>query len=182
LNGQTRGELPTGANVPDELDPGRPAVEAVFVALIATTIAAVGCVQLLARILPPAATEGSQPVAVPLTLTVLFVSVTFAVAQAILPGPRSTGVFGLAIPLAGAIALAFRGLEPAAVVSALFVGVFLTPTAYYVAIRLSLPLAGSLRRRPFVSLAFAAFGTLLLLQAARWVTFLADRAVGWRFW
>ena len=164
----------------DDLEPGRPAMEAVFVALVATAIAGVGAVQILAAVLPPSAAEGTRPAAVPLTLTVLFVSAAFAVAQAILPGPRSTGCLGLAIPLAGAAALAFHGLEPSAVVSVLFVGVFLTPTAYYMAIRLSVPLAGALRRRPVLSLAGAVAGTLLLLQAARWMTVLADRTA--RLW
>jgi hypothetical protein len=161
--------------VPDDLEPGRPAIEAVFAALVATTVAGIAVVQLLAVLLPPPAAAGSPPAAVPLTLAVLFVSLAFAVAQAALPGPRSTGAFGLAIPLAGAIALALHGLDPAAVVSALFVGVFLTPTAYYMAIRLSFPLAGQLRRRPFASLAVGAAGTFLLWQAVRWLTLLGDR-------
>ena len=57
--------------------------------------------------------------------------------------------------------------------SALFVGVFLTPAAYYMAIRLSFPLAGLLRHRPFTSLLGAAVGLLLLLYAVRGVTLLA---------
>jgi hypothetical protein len=61
-------------------------------------------------------------------------------AQAILPGPRSTGCFGLVIPLAGALALVFRGVEPAAA------------------------------------------GVLVLLQAARLLTCLADRSIGWIRW
>jgi len=168
--------------VPDDVEPGRPAVEAVFVALLATAIPAVAAVQVLAALLPPSAAEGSPPTAVPLTLTVLFVSLAFAAAQAILPGPKSTGCFGLAIPLAGAIALASRGLDPAAIVSALFVGVFLTPAAYYTAIRLSFSMGGLLRRHPVVSLLCAAAGTLLLLEAARWLTLLADRSarLPWR--
>jgi hypothetical protein len=161
--------------VPDKVELGRPAVEAVFVTLLATTIGGVAAVQVLAALLPPSAAEGSPPTAVALTLTVLFVSLSFAVAQAVLPGPKSAGAFGLAIPLAGAITLAFRGLDPAAVVSALFVGVFLTPTAYYMAIRLSFPLAGLLRHRPVASLLGGVLGTLLLLQAVRWLTLLADR-------
>jgi hypothetical protein len=161
--------------VPDDLGPGRPAVEAVFVALVATTTAGVAAAQILAALLPPSAAEGSPPTAVPLTLAVLFVSLTFAVAQAVLPGPKSAGCLGLAIPIAGSIALALRGLDPAAVVSALFVGVFLTPAAYYLAIRLSFPLGGLLRRRPVVALLCAAVGTFVLLRAVRWLTLLADR-------
>ena len=162
--------------MPDDSEPGRPAVEAVFVAFLSTAILGVAAVQTLAALLPPPAWEGSPATAVPLTLNVLFVSMAFAVAQAALPGPRSTGGFGLAIPLAGAIALAFRGLDPAAIVSALFVGVFLTPAAYYMAIRLSFPLAGLLRHRPFTSLLGAAIGLLLLFYAVREMTLLADRA------
>jgi hypothetical protein len=162
--------------VSDDLEPGRPAVEAVFVALVATTTAGVAAVQVLAALLPPPAAEGSPPTAVPLTLTVLFVSLSFAVAQAVLPGPKSAGCLGLAIPLAGSVALAFRGLDPAAVVSALFVGVFLTPAAYYMAMRFSFPLGGLLRRRPIASLLCAAAGALFLLQAVRWLTSLADGA------
>jgi hypothetical protein len=169
--------------VPDEVEPGRPAVEAVFVALVATTIAGVAAVQVLAALLPPPAAEGSLPTAVPLTLTVLFVSVSFALAQAVMPGPKSAGCFGLAIPLVGSVALAFRGLDPSAVVSTLFVGVFLTPTAYYIAVRLSFPLGGMLRRRPIASLLCAAAGALVLLQAVRWLTLLADRTARfpWRW-
>jgi hypothetical protein len=164
--------------VPDDLEPGRPAVEAVFVALVATAIVGIGVVHVLARVLPPSAATGSPPAGVPLTLTVLFVSLAFAVAQAILPGPRSTGCFGLAIPMSGAIALALRGVEPAAIVSALFVGVFLTPTAYYIAIRLSFPLGGLLRRRPVATLLVGVIAALLLIAAARLFTFLADRSSG----
>jgi hypothetical protein len=105
--------------MPDDFEPGRPAVEAVFAALLTTAILGVAAVQILAALLPPQASEGSPATAVPLTLGVCFVSIAFAVAQAVLPGPRSTGWFGLAIPLAGAIALAFRGLDPSAIVSAL---------------------------------------------------------------
>jgi hypothetical protein len=162
--------------MPDDLDPGRPAVEAVFVAFLTTAILGVAAVQILATLLPPPASEGSPPTAVPLTLSVSFVSMAFAVAQAVLPGPRSTGWFGLAIPLTGAIALAFCGLDPAAIVSALFVGIFLTPAAYYLAIRLSFPLGGLLRHRPFSSLLGVVVGMFLLLYAARWMTLLADRA------
>ena len=161
--------------MPDDLEPGRPVVEAVFVACLTTALLGVAAVQILATLLPPPASEGSPATAVPLTLSVFFVSIAFAVAQAALPGPRSTGWFGLAIPVAGAIALAFRGLDPAAIVSALFVGIFLTPAAYYLAIRLSFPLRGLLRHRPFTSLLGAAVTTFVLLQAARWITLLADR-------
>ena len=169
--------------MPDDLEPGRPAVEAVFVAFLATTVCGAAAVQALAALLPPSAVEGTPPPAVPLTLAVLFVSFAFAVAQAALPGPKSTGWFGLAIPLSSAIALAFRGLDPAAIVAALFVGVFLTPTAYYMAIRWSFPLAGLLRRRPFVALLSAAAGMVLLFQAVRWLTLLADRTARfpWRW-
>jgi hypothetical protein len=162
--------------VADHPERGRPAVEAVFAAFLTTAVVGVAAVQVLAALLPPSASEGSPATAAPLTLCVLFVSTAFAVAQAALPGPRSTGWFGLLIPLAGAIGLAFRGLDPAAVVSALFVGVFLTPAAYYMAIRFSFPLAGLLRHRPFTSLLGAAVGTFLLFQAVRWFTLLADRA------
>jgi hypothetical protein len=161
--------------MPDDFEPGRPVVEAVFVAFLTTAILGVAAVQVLAALLPPPASEGSPSAAVPLTLSVLFVSIAFAVAQAALPGPRSTGWFGLAIPLAGAIALAFRGLDPAAIVSALFVGIFLTPAAYYLAIRLSFPLRGLLRHRPFTALLGAAVGMFLLLYAVVWMTGFADR-------
>jgi hypothetical protein len=162
--------------MPDELEPGRPAVEAVFAAFLATASLGVGAVHVLAALLPPPASEGSPATAVPLTLCVCFVSVAFAVAQAALPGPRSTGWFGLAIPLAGAMGLAFRGLDPAAIVSALFLGVFLTPAAYYMAIRLSFPLRGLLRHRPLTALFGAATGLCLLFYAVTWMTFLADRS------
>jgi hypothetical protein len=160
----------------DDREPGRPAVEAVFAAFLTTAALGVAAVQILAALLPPPASEGSPATAAPLTLSVCFVSIAFAVAQAVLPGPRSTGWFGLAIPLAGAIALAFRGLDPAAIVSALFVGIFLTPAAYYLAIRLSFPLAGLLRHRPFTALLGAAVGIVLLLFAVTWMTLLADRS------
>ncbi len=162
--------------MPDDLEPGRPAVEAVFAAFLVTALAGVVAAQIPAALLPPPVSHASPATAAPLTMNVFFVSMAFAVAQAALPGPRSTGWFGLAIPLAGAIALAFRGLEPAAVVSALFVGIFLTPAAYYLAIRLSFPLGGLLRHRPLSSLVGAAVGLFLLLYAARWMTLLADRA------
>ena len=55
-------------------------------------------------------------------------------------------------------------------------GIFLTPAAYYLAIRLSFPLRGLLRHRPCSSLLGAAVGLFLLLYAARWMTLLADRA------
>ena len=77
--------------MPDDLEPGRPAVEAVFLAFLSTAILGVAAVQTLAALLPPPASEGSSATAVPLTLNVLFVSMAFAVAQAALPGPRSTG-------------------------------------------------------------------------------------------
>jgi hypothetical protein len=162
--------------MPDDLEPGRPAIEAVFVAFLTTAILGVAAVQILAALLPPQASEGGPATAAPLTLSVFFVSIAFAVAQAALPGPRSTGWFGLAIPIAGAIALACRGLDPAAIVSALFVGIFLTPTAYYLAIRLSFPLAGLWRHRPLTALVGAAVGIFLLLCAAGWMTLLADRS------
>jgi hypothetical protein len=166
----------------DDQEPGRPAVEAVFAACAATAVVGVGAVHVLARLLPPAPPAGSPPAAVPLTLAVLLVAVTFAAAQAILPGPKSAGGAGLAIPMAGAVALALRGLEPAAVVSTLFVGVFLTPAAYYMAIRLSFPLAGLLRRHPVATVLAGAAVTVLVVEAARLITFLADRASGGRFW
>jgi hypothetical protein len=167
------------SQVTEDLEPGRPAVEAVFVALVVTTVAGAAFVQLLARFLPPPAANAG-PVASVLTATVAGVSVAFAIAQAILPGPRSAGCFGLAIPMVGAIALAFRGLEPAAVVAALFAGVFLTPAAYYLAIRFSIRLGGFARRRPFTALVAAALGTLFLVQALRMITHLADPAIDWR--
>lgn len=162
--------------MPDDFEPGRPAVEAVFAAFLTTAILGVAAVQILAALLPPPASEGSPATAMPLTLSVCFVSIAFAVAQAALPGPRSTGWFGLALPLAGAIALAFRGVDPSAIVSALFVGIFLTPAAYYLAIRLSFPLAGLLRHRPFTALLGAAVGLFLLLYAVSWMTRLAERS------
>jgi hypothetical protein len=169
--------------VADDVEPGRPAIEAVFVAFLATTAVGVAAVQILAAVLPPSAADGGQSQAAALTLAVLFVSLSFAVAQAVLPGPKSTGCFGLAIPLAGAVALAARGLDPAAVVSALMVGVFLTPTAYYIAIRLSFSLGGRLRRHPIASFVCAAAGAFILLQAVRWLTLLANRTarLPWRW-
>lgn len=166
----------------DDRRPGRPGFEAVFVAFVVTTVAGLCLAHVLARLLPPSPPPGSPPAAAPLTLTVLFVSVAFAAAQAVLPGPTSTGVFGLAIPLAGAVTLAVRGVEASSVVSALFGGVFLTPAAYYVAIRLSFSLSGQWRRRPVGSSITAVAGAWLVWQAARLVTFLADRSTGGRFW
>jgi hypothetical protein len=164
--------------VADDVEPGRPAVEAVFVAMVATAIVGVALVHVLAAVLPPQADAGTRPPALPLTLAVLSVSFSFAIAQAALPGPRSSGWFGLAIPLAAGIALASRGLSPSAVVSPVFIGVFLTPAAYYIAIRLSFPLAGLARHRPLTALLAAAVLLALLYQAARWITFAADKAAG----
>ena len=130
-----------------------------------TAVGGVVLVHGLAAVLPPAS-PGAPPPAAPLTLTILFVSLAFAVAQAILPGPRSSGCFGLAIPMAGAVALAARGVEPASVVSALFVGTFITPAAYYLAIRLSFALAGFLRRHPLAAVFMAAAGMLLVVETA----------------
>lgn len=165
----------------DDAEPGRPAVAAVFAAFVLTAVGGVVLVHGLAAVLPPAS-PGAPPPAAPLTLTILFVSLAFAVAQAILPGPRSSGCFGLAIPMAGAVALAARGVEPASVVSALFVGTFITPAAYYLAIRLSFALAGFLRRHPLAAVFMAAAGMLLVVETARAVTYLADRSTGGRFW
>jgi hypothetical protein len=151
--------------VADDRDPGRPPVEAVFVAWFATSIGATALVQLLARVLPPP--SAAAPPAVALTLTVAGVSLAFAVAQAVLPGPRSSGCAGLAIPMLGAVLLAARGHEPAVVVSALFAGVFLTPAAYYIAIRLSVSLRGYARRRPLAAVTIGALGTFALVQALR---------------
>jgi hypothetical protein len=151
----------------------------VFVAFLATTLPAAAFVQLLARILPPPAAGTAQPASA-LTITVTAVSVAFAVAQAVLPGPASAGCVGLAIPMAGAIELAVRGHEPAVVVSALFAGVFLTPAAYYIAIRFSSSLGGFARRRPIAALAALATGCALLAQALAIITHLADPSVDWR--
>ena len=141
-------------------EPGRPPVESVFVALIATSVAGVALAQALARLLPPASAAAPPPAAA-LTVTVAAVSCAFALAQAALPGPKSAGCVGLAIPMAGAVALAVRGFEPAVVVAGLFAGVFLTPAAYYIAIRYSLSLRGYARRHPFTALLWGAAGTAL---------------------
>jgi hypothetical protein len=164
--------------VVDDLEIGRPPVESVFVAFVVTTVAGVALALVLARMLPPP--PGTPPPAVSLTVVVAAVSLAFAVAQAVLPGPRSAGCAGLAIPMVGAIALAVGGAEPATVVAALFAGVFLTPAAYYLAIRFSGPLRGSARRRPIVALVAGGLFTLLLLQALRLLAHLADRAIDWR--
>ncbi len=166
----------------DDQGPGRPAVEAVFVAWAVTTVAGIAAVQLLARWLPPFPPPGTPPAAVPLTLTVCGVSLLFALAQAMSPGPKSAGCLGLAIPLAGATAVAVLGLTSSAVVAALFTGVFLTPTAYYLAIRLSFQLAGFLRRHPAAGVAGGAMGAMLVLGIARWLTWLADPSSHGRLW
>ncbi len=166
------------SHVTDDTQPGRPAPESVFAAFVVTTVPAVVLVQLLARILPPP--PGASPPAAALTVVVSCVSLAFAIAQALLPGPQSSGCVGLAIPMAGAVTLAFQGQEPAVVVSALFAGVFLTPTAYYLAIRFSFALRSFVRRRPITALLAAAFGSVLLLQALLLVTHLADRSIDWR--
>ena len=93
-----------------------------------------------------------------------------------MPGPKSAGCVGLAIPMAGAVALAVRGFEPAVVVAGLFAGVFLTPAAYYIAIRYSLSLRGYARRHPFTALLAGAAGTALAGQALRILTRLAADA------
>ncbi len=98
-----------------------------------------------ARWLPPKLPPGVPLPAVPLTISIFYVSMAFALSQAILPGPKSAGCLGLLIPLSTATALAARGLSPSVVVGALFAGVFLTPAAYYIAIRLSFRLGGLLR-------------------------------------
>ena len=156
-----------------DTEPGRPPVESVFVALVATSVAGVALAQVLARLLPPAS-AGAPPSAAALTITVAAVSLAFAVAQALLPGPASAGCVGLAIPMAGAVALAVRGFGPAVVVSGLFAGVFLTPAAYYIAIRYSFSLRGYARRHPFTALLGAAGGSVLVVQALRILTRLAD--------
>jgi hypothetical protein len=170
------------AVVSDNLEPGRPAVEAVFAAWVVTTVAGLVVVHPLARWLPPSLPPGTLLPAVALTLGVGCVSLAFAFAQAALPGPKSTGCLGLAIPLTGAAVLAIRGLNPSAVVAALFTGVFLTPAAYYLAIRWSFSLAGLLRRRPIAVLMGGAVGAGLVLVIVRWLTFLADPASHGRFW
>jgi alpha-1,2-mannosyltransferase len=165
--------------MPDATEPGRPPLEAVFVSLVATASVGVGVVHAVARMLPPAGVQPGAVTAWPLTLTTLFVCVSFAVAQAILPGPRSVGYAGLAIPLAGATTLAIRGLDAAVVVAALFTGVFLTPAAYYVAIRLSGRLSGMLARRRTASLLWGLLGLLVLVQGARLGTYMADPSFDW---
>lgn len=162
----------------EDLEPGRPALEAVFVALVTTTIAAGALVHLLVRLLPPSAAEPAP--AATLTVAVACVSLAFAGAQAVLPGPKSAGSAGLAIPMIGAIVLAVRGLDPAAVVSTLFTGVFLTPAAYYVAVRYTRSLRGYARRRPLTALTALVAGGLFVVQALRIVTHLADPAIAWR--
>ena len=155
----------------DDPEPGRPPVESVFVALLATTVAGSRSPRCSpASFRQPA---GASPPAVALTMTVAAVSLAFAVAQAVLPGPRSAGCVGLAIPMVGAVALAVRGFGPAVVVSALFAGVFLTPAAYYIAIRFSLSLRGYARRHPLTALLAAAAGAALAGQALRILTRLA---------
>ena len=166
----------------DDIEPGRPAVEAVFVAWVPTTVAGLAAAHALARLLSPYLPPGTPLPAVPLTLSVVSVSVAFAFAQAILPGPKSTGCFGLLLPLTGATALAFEGANPSAVVGALFAGVFLTPAAYYLAIRLSFGLGGFARRRPTTSLLGGAAGMAAVYWAARWLTWLADPASHGRIW
>lgn len=168
--------------MPDDLEPGRPAVEGVFVAWVVTTAAGLVAVHALARWLPPWPPPGVPLPAVPLTVSLLYVSLAFAFAQAILPGPKSAGVAGLLIPLSAAIAMAVRGLGASAVVGVLFAGVFLTPAAYYLAIRLSFSYGGLLRRRPLVALLCAVAGTMLVVVLARWLTWLADPATHGRFW
>jgi hypothetical protein len=168
--------------VPDEREPGRPAAEAVFVAWVLTALAGLAAAHALARWLPPGLPPGTPPPAAPLTLCVVYVSLAFAFAQAILPGPKSTGCVGLLVPLTGATALAVQGLNPSAVVGALFAGVFLTPSAYYLAVRLSFSLRGLVGRRPLVALLGVAFGVAAVFEMARWVTWLADPASHGRFW
>ncbi len=166
----------------DDVEPGRPAVAAVFVAWVLTTVAGLAAAHALARWLPPQLPPGSPLPAVPLTLCVVYVSLAFAFAQAILPGPKSTGCVGLLIPLTGVTALAVHGLNPSAVVGALFTGVFLTPAAYYLAVRLSFPLRGLVRRRPLVGLLGGAIGVAGVFETARWLTWLADPGSHGRFW
>lgn len=151
----------------DDLEPGRPPVEAVFVAWLATTVAGVVLVQVLAAFLPPPASPDAPSPAAALALTTALTAAAFAVAQALLPGPKSAGCAGLAIPMVAALTLAVRGFEPAAVVSVLFAGVFLTPAAYYLAIRLSFRLRGYARRRPIVAIAAAAACTAAVVALLR---------------
>jgi len=84
--------------------------------------------------------------------------------------------------LTGAIALAVRGLNPSAVVSALLAGVFLTPAAYYLAVRLSIRLRDLVRRRPLAGLLGGAIGVAAVFEIVRWLTWLADPASHGRFW
>jgi hypothetical protein len=173
--------------VPDQDEIGRPAVEAVFVAWVLTAVIGLAVAHALAALARAAASSpqglglAPQP-AVPLTLCVVYVSVAFGFAQAILPGPKSTGCLGLLIPVTGAIALAVRGLDPSAVVGALVAGVFLTPAAYYLAVRLSFPLRGFARRRPLAAALGGAIGAAAVFEAARWLTWMADPATHGRFW
>jgi alpha-D-ribose 1-methylphosphonate 5-triphosphate synthase subunit PhnI len=60
------------------------------------------------------------------------------------------------------------------VVSGLFAGVFLTPAAYYIAIRYSVSLRGYARRHPFKAALGAVAGSALAVQALRLLTRLAD--------
>ena len=166
----------------EQVDPGRPAVEAVFVAWVLTTIAGLAAAHALARWLPPELPPGTPLPAVSLTLCIVYVALAFAFAQAILPGPKSTGCLGLLVPLTGAIALAVRGLNPSAVVSALLAGVFLTPAAYYLAVRLSIRLRDLVRRRPLAGLLGGAIGVAAVFEIVRWLTWLADPASHGRFW
>ena len=168
--------------MPEDLEPGRPAVEGVFAAWVVTATGGLVAVHAFARWLPPWLPPGVPLPAVPLTVGMLYVSLAFAFAQAALPGPKSAGCAGLLIPLSAAVAMAVRGLGPSAVVGTLFAGVFLTPAAYYLAIRLSFPFGGLLRRRPLVALLAGAAGTALVVVTARWLTWLADPATHGRFW
>jgi hypothetical protein len=168
--------------MPDDQEPGRPAVEAAFAAWTLTTIGGLIVVHLLGRWLPPPPSPGDALPAAALTLAVLYVSTAAAVAEALLPGPRSTGGLGLLIPLTAAVALAVRGLSPSAVVAALFGGVVLTPASYFLAIRLTFPLRGRLRRHPVSTVLAGALAAVAVFEAARWLTWLADPATRGRFW
>jgi hypothetical protein len=162
----------------EDLEPGRPAVESVFAALVATTFGGVALALGVALAWPPApVAPGSAAPASALTRTVVAVAVAFAVAQAALPGPRSAGCAGLLIPLVGALTLALRGHDPATVASALIAGVCLTPAAYYLAVRYSSALRGFVRRRPFSALTAGGLIVLLLVLALRLMTRLADRVM-----
>ncbi len=168
--------------MPDDNEIGRPAVEAVYVGWVLTTIGGLAVAHALARWLPPALPPAAPQPAAPLTLCVIYVSLAFACAQSLLPGPKSTGCLGLLIPLTGATGLALRGLNASAVVAALFAGVFLTPAAYYLAVRHSLGLRGLLRRRPLTAMLCAVIGAAAVFLAARWLTWLGDPATHGRFW